>query len=208
MRRQILIVAFVAAAWIAEDLYVPRHHDLRSFDPVRVAALETDMWRSYYDHRAFALFTGLTELLRHEYGMPFWRSALAGYHAAKAAEVFQRGHNRAEYERALPDLAAYYRLILRTGATTFDVDAVSRLELEWWIVHRERDRNPPGALEASLAALQAAIYHVPAERFAEHAKARAEAMVVRDTKAAAPDWARIDDLLARSWSALHAEVNR
>ena len=208
MRRKILMAAVALAAWIAEDLYVPRHHDLRSFDPERVAVLETGMWRSYYEHRALALFTELTQLLRQEYGMPFWRSALAGFHAAKAAEVFQRGHNRAEYEHALPDLVAYYDLVLRTSASSFDVEAVSRLELEWWIVHRERDRHPPGALEASLAALQSAIYHVPAERFRDHAQARAEAMAVRDTKADAPDWARIDGLLARSWSALHAEVNR
>jgi hypothetical protein len=52
--------------WIAEDLYLPRPHDLGSFDPVRVASLETAMWRSYYDHHAFDLFNELTQLLRRE----------------------------------------------------------------------------------------------------------------------------------------------
>jgi hypothetical protein len=36
---------------------------------------------------------------------------------------------------------------------------VARLELEWWIVHREVDDHPPGDLEAALAALAAELYH-------------------------------------------------
>jgi hypothetical protein len=205
------LVLAVLAVWIAEDVYVPRYHDLRSFDAAGVASLETAMWRSYYDHRAFDLFLELTQLLRQEYGMPFWRSALAGYHAAKAAQVFQRGHNRSEYELALPDLLAYYNLVLRTSASAFDLNAVSRLELEWWIVHRESARRAPGDLESALARLQAEIYKLPVDRFAEHARARAQAMVVRDTKAesglAASDWKQIGELLALSWSSLHGQVN-
>lgn len=207
----ILAVPAILTVWIAEDLYFPRHHDLRRFDPARVASLETAMWRSYYDHHAFELFTELTQLLRQEYGMPFCRSVVAGYHAAKAAEVFQRGHSRGEYERALPDLVAYYHLILRSSASAFDPDAVARLELEWWIVHRERDHFPPRDLEVALSRLQAEIYQLPFTGFAEHARARARAMQIRDTQAdtglTASDWARIDELLTRSWAALRAEVN-
>jgi len=205
--RIILLPALCGTAlWITEDLYFPRRHDLRSFDPVQVASLETAMWRSYYDHRALDLFAELTRLLRQEYGMPLWRSWLAAYHAARAAEVFQRGHNRGEYERALPDLVSFYRLILRTSSADFDVSAAARLELEWWIVHRERERHPPGDLEQALAVLQAEIYHLPAERFAEHARARAEAMLLRDARAAGADWSEIGRLLSLSWSSLHRAV--
>lgn len=46
----------------------------------------------------------------------------------------------------------------------------------------------------------------------EQADLRAEAMEIRDTKAeqggvAEEDWARIDDLLHRSWRSLHHAVN-
>ncbi|HET6813810.1 MAG TPA: hypothetical protein VFJ69_07355, partial [Actinomycetota bacterium] len=55
----------------------------------------------------------------------------------------------------------------------FDPDEVARLELEWWIVHREVDDHPPGDLEAALAALAAELYQVPAERLRAHASRRA-----------------------------------
>ena len=87
--------------------------------------------------------------------------------------------------------------------TPFDVDRVGRLELEWWIVHRERDRHPAGDLDHALAELQSAIYSRPDAAFAEHARRRAEAMLIRD---AGGDWGRIAELLDNSWVSLHTAV--
>jgi hypothetical protein len=91
--------------------------------------------------------------------------------------------------------------------TPFDVKKVGAAELEWWIVHRERDRHEPGDLEASLAELQSLIYQQPAARFGEHAKARAEAMLLRDASPGEPDWGRVGALLDRSWVALQLSVH-
>jgi len=93
----------------------------------------------------------------------------------------------------------------------FDVDRVAHLELEWWIIHRERARHPPGDLEKALAELQAEIYRVPVERLMEHGRLRAEAMTIRDTKAedggvTEADWARINELLEQSWRSLAKAV--
>ena len=55
----------------------------------------------------------------------------------------------------------YYGLIHKASATPFAVERVAALELEWWIVHRQRDRHAPGDLERALAELQAAIYSRP-----------------------------------------------
>ena len=53
---------------------------------------------------------------------------------------------------------------------------------------------------------------MPAERFAEHARLRADAMTFRDTKADSgglteADWAKIDELLHASWRSLFNTVN-
>ena len=189
------------ALWISLDLYWAPRNDLREFNPVEVGRLETRMWRSYYDHKRLPLFLDLTTLLRTQYGMPFWRSNLAAYQAAKAAVVFQRG----DYAAAVGPLNAYYRLILRSTSAKFRPDAAAGLELEWWIVHRERDRHPAGDLEAALANLQSELYGMPAEDFAEHGRARAEAMQIRDADG---DWARIEVLLVQSWSSLHRRVSK
>jgi hypothetical protein len=159
------------------------------------------------------LFGQLVDLMRRQYRLPFWRACLAAYHAGRAATVFQRGHNRGEYELALPDLRDYYAILRRSSDTPFSVEECARLELEWWMVHRERAAHPPGDLEQSLAALQAALFRRPANLFREHAAARAAAMLLRDTAQAngsvsEDDWEKIAGLLESSWVSLHEAVAR
>jgi hypothetical protein len=206
-----VLLAAILGGWVLHDLLDTGKHDLRDFDSLGVARLETAMWRSYYDHRQVRLFGEMTAVLRRQFQLPFWKSVAAAFYAARAAIVFQKGHNRVEYLRALPDLTRYYSLIARASATSFDVPRVSALELEWWIVHRQRAAHSPGDLERALAELAGGIYQLPAERFAGHARSRTEAMLLRDDRAAAGmvtdrDWRRIGELLDNSWSSLHTAV--
>jgi hypothetical protein len=213
-RFAILLSAVVLlAGWVSIDLWAPWHSSLRNFDGHGVARLETAMWRSYYDRHSVRLFSELSQLLRKQYHVPFWRSYVGAYHAARAAVVFQAGHNRAEYERALPDLESFYALIRQGSDVPFDVEKVARLELEWWIVHREPTQYAPGELERALADLQSEIYRQPPEWFTSHAKTRAEAMLLRDAGAAAgavseSNWDRIGELLDTSWVSLQKAVSQ
>jgi len=205
----VLLVAIIA--WALYDLYAPRTAHLREFNPDEVARLETAMWRSYYERQRVRLFNQLSELLRTQYNMPLIRSNRVAYYAANAAFVFQKGKQRSDYEKALPDLVKFYESIRQTSDLPFDVNRAARLELEWWIIHRERGKHRSGELDRALAELQAEIYHAPVDRLMEHGRLRAEAMTIRDTKAetggvAEQDWARIDDLLHSSWRSLAAAV--
>jgi hypothetical protein len=207
-----LAILVVLLAWIAYDLYGARSTRMRSFDPNEVARLETAMWRSYYSRERVKLFTELSELLRTQYNLPYVRSNVVAYSAAKAAFVFKDGRSRADYEKALPDLRSFYTEIQKVSDVKFDVERASQLELEWWIIHRERKTHKPGDLDRSLADLPAELYGVPAERLMEHARLRAEAMTIRDDKAEAggvteEDWAKIDELLHASWQSLWQAVN-
>ena len=161
--KKILIVVLVVAlaAWICFDLYRPHKVDIREFDADEVARLDTAMWRSYYARQRFQLFREAGELLDTEFHFPFWRRQLVAYYAAKAAFDFKDGRYRLEYERAMPDLRNFYGEIHDVSTTDFDVENAARLELEWWIVHRERQQHPPGDLARALARRAAAIYGVP-----------------------------------------------
>lgn len=214
-RKMVLKVIGVAlvllSAWVSYDLYAPRTTNLREFDPDEVARLETAMWRSYYEKERFRLFRELAQMLRTQYNMPFVRSNKVAYHAANAAIVFQRGKQRSDYEQALPDLIKFYQAIRNMSDLRFNVEQVARLELEWWIIHRQRTNHQPEDLVKALAQLQSEIYRVPIDRLMEHGRLRAEAMTIRDTKAekggvTEQDWARIDELLHRSWESLHQAV--
>lgn len=206
-----VLVLLAIAAWVLYDLYAPRTAHLREFDAAEVARLETAMWRSYYEKERVQLFNQLSKLLRTQYDMPLVRSNQVAYYAANAAFVFQKGRQRSDYEKALPDLVKFYQSLRNMSDIPFDVDRAARLELEWWIIHRERAKHPPGDLEHALAELQSEIYGVPMERLREHGRLRAEAMTIRDTKAEAggvteADWAKIDELLHQSWRSLAAAV--
>jgi hypothetical protein len=209
--RVIALLLVLLIGGVVLDLYYPRTTKMREFDPDEVARLETAMWRSYYEKEQARLFNQLTELLRTQYHMPLVRSNQVAYYAANAAFVFKQGRERKDYEKALPDLIKFYAEIRKLSDIPFDVDRVARLELEWWIIHRQRTEHKPGDLEKALAELQAEIYRVPLERMIEHGRLRAEAMTIRDTKAEAggvseADWARINELLKESWRSLAKAV--
>src|SRR5262245_22073475 len=101
-RRYVFLVgvAMIAAsgAWAAIDLWRPVSSILRQFNPDKVADLETQMWRAYYDKQRLPLFNQLAELLRHQYRLPFLRSYVVAFHGAKAAFVFKDGKSREDYE--------------------------------------------------------------------------------------------------------------
>jgi hypothetical protein len=150
-------------------------------------------------------------LLRTQYHMTPVKSNLVAYYAANAAFVFKGGKQRSDYEKALPDLIKFYSSLHSMSDIDFDVYKVSKLELEWWIIHRERAKHAPGDLDRALAELQAAIYGVPTVRVMEHGRLRAEAMAIRDTKAeqggvTEADWAKINELLRQSWRSLAQAV--
>ena len=209
--RVVAVIVVLLICGIAYDLFYPRKAKLREFDPDEVARLETAMWRSYYEKQRVRLFNEATELLRTQYHMTPVKSNLVAYYAANAAFVFKEGKQRSDYEKALPDLIKFYGSLHNMSDIDFDVVKVSKLELEWWIIHRQRAQHPPGDLDKALAELQAAIYNVPVERLMEHGRLRAEAMTIRDTKAeqggvTEADWARINELLRGSWRSLAQAV--
>jgi hypothetical protein len=212
-RTKLIVIAILAAiiGWVAYDLYGPHTARLREFDADEVARLETAMWRSYYEKQRLQLFAQLSESLRSQYKMPLVRSNRVAYYAADAAFTFKKGKQRSDYEKALPALSKYYEALRKMSDIPFDVNRAAQLELEWWIVHRERAKHAPGDLSLALAELQAEIYRVPVEKLTEHANLRADAMTIRDTKAeqggvTEADWAQIDDLLHRSWRSLKLAV--
>src|ERR1044071_4705941 len=111
----VLSIIALVVVYSLYDLYGPRATKLRRFDADEVARLETAMWRSYYDRKQVKLFNELSELLRTQYNLPYIRSNAVAYQAARAAFVFKDGHDRAEYERALPYLVKFYQRIREVG---------------------------------------------------------------------------------------------
>lgn len=212
-RKILLVLLMIVIIYAGVDLFWRFHRDLRQFDPVATGKLETDMWRSYYDRRPFKLFFELTEMLRTQYKFPWLRSYLGAYYATKAAFVFKDGKQRSDYEKALPALESYFTAIHRTGDINFDINNAAKLELEWWIVHRQREQYGKTALDTACANAAAAIYLVSPDSTLAHGRLRADAMVIRDVRAAAggvseEEWAQIDQLLQGCYRSLRRVIQK
>lgn len=198
--------------WIVTDIYVPRQHSIRQFDPQQVAQFEMAMWQSYYDKKPVLLFWQLAAGLRQQFHAPFWRSFGLAFQATKAAFLFKSGTSRFEYEQTLPDLVNYYQAIQELTTETFDVAAVAELELEWWIVHRQRDQYSYQDLADALTQTAAALYNQPASDFIAYGQLRAKAMRLCDEAgqrsggATKADWQGINRVLGLAWSALQRTV--
>lgn len=178
------------------------------FDPDRLAALETRMWKAYYRGQPARLF-GLLVLGLREQARASWPRALgASLLLSRAAAGFARSSG--DYERFAPTIGRGYRLL----GLQDDVDAqeVARHELCWWVVRREIGLAAGSAAGDSISDLYAAFYRVPRERVAEAGRLRGLAAEVRDRGAHAdPDgsrgpglacWPEVARLLRESYRSL------
>jgi hypothetical protein len=198
--------------WISVDLFVPHKSSLRQFDPKDVARLETTMWRSYYEKKPVRLFWQLAGGLRQQFHAPFWRSFILGFQASKAAFDFKKGKTRLDYQKTLPDLVSYYESIQALSTEQFDVPNVAKLELEWWIVHRQRERYSYADLANALVQTSAALYRQPPVSFVTYGRLRADAMRLCDDVRHRPggateaDWLHIEEVLNQAWGSFHQAV--
>ncbi|GAB3690921.1 hypothetical protein GCM10027592_08560 [Spirosoma flavus] len=210
MKRVIFIALFLLLiGWVLTDLLFSHKVDLRHFDADEVGRLDGVMWRSYYERKPLRLFWQSAELIRKQVQAPFWRSFVIAYHAAKAAFVFKDGTSRTEYNRALPDLEAFYGAIGKLSQQPMNVAKTAKNELEWWIIRRERDRHPPAEWAQIQAHTVADLYQISPASCAEYAQLRTEAMLFRDQRGNAiteQDWQHIDALLKKSWRSLAEAV--
>src|SRR4051812_37809360 len=84
-RRTLVLMLALVAFGLGAYACWPRKADLRSFDPVAMARLETAMWRDYYDKHYPALFYHLYEVSRAQFGFSPLDSLRIALAAARAA---------------------------------------------------------------------------------------------------------------------------
>lgn len=205
MKRPILLILAVLLLIIAVDVMSARNETFRDFDGATMGRLDADMWRSYYERRPVRLFRQLTRAHREQFGTGFVRSFPIAYRAARAAFTFKDGRTRDEYARALPDLERYFASLNAIAAEPFDVKQAAHDELEWWIIRREPAKHSTADWNRYIAGVASAIYHRPPEAFAEYARLRVDAMVLRDQRGdsiSEDDWTRIREMLVAGWTSL------
>jgi len=113
---------------------------MRSFDPRRVGRLECRAWETYYRRKWLAFLRASIGLVRAAFGMSWPRTLYGAWLVLRANQVW------APYPDNDPDKARelmrrFYLLLSLSEGTSFDVRRASELEVEWWRVHREHQRE-------------------------------------------------------------------
>ena len=183
------------------------------FEPDRLAALETRMWKAYYRGEPARLFGLLVLALREQARVSWLRAIRASLLLTRAAAGFARAGG--DYERFAPDIGRAYRLLGLPGDV--DADEVGRRELRWWVVRREIGLTAGEAAGAAITDLYSALYDLPPEHVREAGRLRGRAAEVRDRRAATdPDgargdgsayWPEVARLLEESYRRLRADLD-
>jgi hypothetical protein len=193
----------------------PKPH--RSFDPRQVGSLETIAWVTYYRREWLPFLRAAISLTRHTFGLP-WPSTLWGAWLVLRANQLWAPYPNNDPAGARQAMERFYRLVARHHGESFDPRRASELEVEWWRVHREHQREDTGGSEAplvaALAALYAYVYAVDETDVRVAAEQRALAMRYSDQwveegcNLASPLIAQERAALVRSYAGLLAAVHQ
>jgi hypothetical protein len=190
----------------------------RAFDPRLVGSLETTTWVTYYRREWISFLSAAVRVTRHGFGLPWLQTLQAAWLVLRANQLWAPfPENDAEGARRA--MQRFYELVKRRHGETFDPVTASRLEVEWWRVHREHQHNGhaadgDGPLVDALAALYAYVFGVEEDRVRPAGEQRAEAMRYSDRwvregcSLASPLIELERAALIRSYAALLAAVHR
>ncbi len=150
----------------------------RTFDPEAIGNAETTAWASYYRREWRPFLTAAVAMVREGFGMGRLRTLQGAYYVLRANQKW------APYPDNDPDAAReymrrFYALVTRDGDLRIDPVEVSRLEVEWWRLHRDHQYGVIGDEEPlvdALVALYSYVYGVPGETIREAARQRVLAM--------------------------------
>lgn len=195
---------------------MPSRHSPRSFDAVALGHLECRAWASYYRRewpRALRAFVGM---VGEGFGLGPRLTLVGAWHVLRANQAWAPVPDN-DPDAARASMRRFYGLVLENSDLSFDPARAAELEVEWWRLHRARQRDDDTSraeLEQALVDLYAYVYSAPADVMHEPARWRAEAMDLSDDWVAAgcdlddPRLAAERRALVASYTALLDAVSR
>jgi hypothetical protein len=193
----------------------PGAGELRSFDPVKVGDLETELWVTYYRRQWARFLVTSLRVVHGTFGMDWLRTMHGAWLVLRANQLW--APNPGDPDGARRCMARFYALLLLTHGEPADPARAARLEVDWWAAHREHQYDggsDDGPLVTALARLYAYVYDAQEEAVRPAAQHRARAMDISDRWVAAgcdpgsPLIAGERGELVRCYAALLAAVHR
>lgn len=184
---------------------------MRTFDPRKVGHHEKEAWVAYYQRRWLRLLRLLIRMVQHAFGLSVWQALYVGVPLTRAQIKFAPKDN--DVPGAEADMRRFYGFIKNVHRENFDPAEAARLDVNWWVVHRQFfGRSDSEEVIDAVAKLYAATYRVPYGSVRKAAYHRAQAMVHSDRwvnegrVANSPLLAQEEDELVKSYTALREAV--
>jgi hypothetical protein len=188
---------------------------LRSFDPVKVGNLETDLWVTYYRRQWARFLVASLRVVHGTFGMDWLRTVHGAWLVLRANQLW--APKTGDPDGARRCMRRFYALLLLTHGEPADPARAARLEVDWWAAHRAHqyeEGSDTGPLVTALARLYAYVYDTAEEAVRPAAQHRARAMDISDRWVAggcvpgSPLIAGERAELVRCYAALLAAVHR
>lgn len=189
---------------------MPAH---KTFDPDKVAYYEKAGWEAYYDRNWLRAFRLMIQLNRAEFGMSLPAAVAGALDIVRASIAFAPLENN-DVPKAQEYLRRYYEKARRAQLIEADADRLAKLEIEYWIVHRQlaiarkQDPQHAGSIEPmvqALALLHAALFNTTPAAMHPSAELRAQAAVAVDritgrySVDVAEDWRQVEHFLRQAY---------
>ncbi len=155
-------------------------HPLLRFDPATLAHYEKENYVAYYEKDWLKLLRVSVGLVKESFSLNWFQAVYGAYLIARAEAAFAPFPVN-DLPRAEAYITRFYIFLKGVHHAHFDVARVSRLELNWWIVHRKCFGNADNAeLVDALAGLYAEAYGTDPAKVREAARLRAAGMLYSD----------------------------
>jgi hypothetical protein len=154
----------------------------RSFDPVRLGHQETEAWAAYYRHEWLTFLRAAVGMVRTGFGTGPVGTLVGAFHVLRANQLWAPYPDN-DPDGARASMRRFYTLVGRHHQLSIDPQQASRLEVEWWRLHRAHQHDPDVSAESlvrSLVDLYSYVYDVPPDAVREAAQHRVDAMDLSD----------------------------
>ena len=153
---------------------------LGSFDPAKLAHFEKENYVAYYQKDWPNLLRVSIGMVKESFALSLWNATLGAYLVARAEIAFAPFP-----ENDVPLAEAYtrrfYQMIKNIHHTGFDVERISKLEVNWWSVHRKLFGNSDNEeLVVALVDLYSEAYGKKSTMLTDAARERAKGMLYSD----------------------------
>jgi len=153
---------------------------MRNFDPRKIAHYEKENYVAYYQKGWLKLLRVSVGMVGEAFALSLWQAVYAAYLIARAEIAFAPFPNN-DIPRTEAYVKRFYQFIKAVHREDFDVDRATKLEVNWWSVHRKVFGNAENQeLVDALVNLYVETYGADSPKIRESAHERAQGMLYSD----------------------------